>query len=368
MKKFRNIISMALAIVMMLSLMPMISFAGGGEPETVTVTFDYNNGKDGMRTFTFTKGDSLSVPDFSTAIYVPEGKVLDAWTLNGERVEIGSQIILNENITLVAIWKDVHGTSPTTEQITITFAPGEGSGTMDPVKVDKNSKYALPACTFTPPTNKEFDKWDYGVAAGEVGTEINVAETDLTLTALWKDKTTQDPPANEKVKVTFNKNKHGGDPAITEVSIEKGTTVAKPDDQTDDNFDFGGWYTEDECTNPFDFADIIEIDTELYAKWTPKTVTPPAPTDQVTIKFVAGGGSGTMADVKANKNSEYTLPVSRFTAPANKEFKAWQCGNEEKAPGSKINVAEEDITLKALWKDKAGTGSSTIHLRTILNY
>lgn len=35
MKKFRNIISMLLVVVMCLSLMPMISLAGGGEKTTI---------------------------------------------------------------------------------------------------------------------------------------------------------------------------------------------------------------------------------------------------------------------------------------------------------------------------------------------
>lgn len=69
-----------------------------------------------------------------------------------------------------------------------------------------------------------------------------------------------------------------------------------------------------------------------------------------TVKFEAGGGSGTMADV-ADVKGEYVLPACTFTAPEGKEFAGWKVGEEVKAVGEKITVSA-DVTLVATWKDK----------------
>ncbi len=69
-----------------------------------------------------------------------------------------------------------------------------------------------------------------------------------------------------------------------------------------------------------------------------------------TITFEAGGGSGTMAPV-AGASGNYHLPSCTFTAPATKQFKAWQVnGQGEYQPGAPITVTT-DTTVTALWKD-----------------
>lgn len=70
---------------------------------------------------------------------------------------------------------------------TISFTPNGGTGAMEPVKVEKGSSYTLPACTFTPPEGKVFDKWAVNgtISFGNV-TQITVNE-DTVLSAQWKN-------------------------------------------------------------------------------------------------------------------------------------------------------------------------------------
>ena len=75
------------------------------------------------------------------------------------------------------------------------------------------------------------------------------------------------------------------------------------------------------------------------------------PQEEVTVTFDKNGGSGTMADVTVNKDSNYTLPACTFTAPDGKEFKAWEVGDIEKAVGDSITV-NANTTVKAIWKQK----------------
>ena len=65
---------------------------------------------------------------------------------------------------------------------TVSFNANGGSGSMAGVVLGDGAQYTLPACTFTAPSGKEFDKWDKGAP----GTRITVT-ADTTLKAQWKD-------------------------------------------------------------------------------------------------------------------------------------------------------------------------------------
>ena len=67
-----------------------------------------------------------------------------------------------------------------------------------------------------------------------------------------------------------------------------------------------------------------------------------------TVSFDANGGTGSMADV-TGVSGEYTLPANGFTAPADKQFKAWSVGGVEKAAGDKITVTA-NTTVTAVWE------------------
>ena len=58
-----------------------------------------------------------------------------------------------------------------------------------------------------------------------------------------------------------------------------------------------------------------------------------------TVKFDPNSGSGTMSNGEAVEGQPYTLPANGFTAPANKEFKAWSVNGAEYQPGSSITVS-----------------------------
>lgn len=86
----------------------------------------------------------------------------------------------------------------------------------------------------------------------DFGQEIT---TDTTIYAKWVD----------LCVVSFNMCGHGT--AIDPQKVAPGKTATKPADPTTDDYEFGGWYTEEACTNAFDFATPITTDITLYAKW-----------------------------------------------------------------------------------------------------
>ena len=78
-------------------------------------------------------------------------------------------------------------------QYTLTFDPGDGSGTMASITVEGGTQINLPACTFTPPSSdKNFKCWkDYHYKTYPAGQPYTVTSNE-TFTAVWKDKSEQD--------------------------------------------------------------------------------------------------------------------------------------------------------------------------------
>ena len=63
----------------------------------------------------------------------------------------------------------------------------------------------------------------------------------------------------------------GGTPSINPQKVKKGQKADEPADPYLFGYEFGGWYTEKECTNKFNFNTPITENITLYAKWTEKT-------------------------------------------------------------------------------------------------
>ncbi len=141
------------------------------------IAFDANGGSGSMADATVVRGSAYTLP--ACAFTAPEGKEFDKWDLGAPGVSVS----VTGDLTVKALWKD-----KPTESWTVSFYANGGSGSMANVSVEKDTYYTLPACTFTAPEGKEFDKWDLGAP----GAKILVTE-DLVIVAIWKDK-----PAEEK--------------------------------------------------------------------------------------------------------------------------------------------------------------------------
>lgn len=72
-------------------------------------------------------------------------------------------------------------------------------------------------------------------------------------------------PTLSSYTVNFDMKGHGEAPESQ--TIEQGGKVTKPADPEADGFTFGGWYTDAECTTPYDFNTTVSSSFTLYAKW-----------------------------------------------------------------------------------------------------
>ena len=149
------------------------------EAPTYTVSFDKNGGSGSMASVYNVSG-SYELP--TCAFTAPANKEFKSWQVNGgaER-NPGESITVTGNTVLTALWKDL----PVVSGFTVSFAPGEGSGTMNPV-AGASGNYHLPSCTFTAPANKQFKAWQVGNQELQPGQTITVS-ANVTVTALWQD-------------------------------------------------------------------------------------------------------------------------------------------------------------------------------------
>ena len=141
-------------------------------PDTVTIHFDSNGGTGTMGDVTVAYASNYTLPECSFT--PPANMEFAIWEIPGGQITAGSSTKFFENTTVKALWK--------AKTYTVTFVPGEGSGTSFIRKVNAGEKLSLPSCSFTAPENKVFDKWDMG----EPNDKIDVS-SDMTVTALWKD-------------------------------------------------------------------------------------------------------------------------------------------------------------------------------------
>ena len=182
-----------------------------------------------------------------------------------------------------------------------------------------------------------FSKWttsDVSLAnANNVVTTFTMPAKEVTITATYRELV--------MYKVSFDPN--GGSGVMSEINVTAGSEYTLPacSFAAPINKYFSCWSVNGVNKNVGDIV-VINKDTTVKAIWAGRTS---------TIVFLAGEGSGSMADVTVDTGSTYTLPECRFVAPEGKQFKAWSVNGVELIPGNEI-VVDRDVTITALYVDK----------------
>ena len=203
------------------------------------------------------------------------------------------------------------------------------------------------------PAGKELSGWEIDGKTYDPGHIYTIGKDTsvYSVYAVWSD-TTIVPPPNIPMMVTVTFNYNNGTPSQS-INIERGTTIAKPTDPSNGNKTFGGWYTDVELTNKYDFTAPVTEDIILYAKWN-SSVAIVVP----SVYFDPNGGIGTGFSIESDPAAfrpSITLPSCTFTAPDGKIFVGWSStpdGSTGIAPsGLTLELPYDKITLYACWID-----------------
>ncbi len=79
--------------------------------------------------------------------------------------------------------------------------------------------------------------------------------------------------------------------------------LVKPADPTRDGYTFSGWYTDEACTQAYDFIAPVTADLTLYAKWTKNAVNPGGNGGSGTNGGNGGAGNGSGAGTGTGSGS-----------------------------------------------------------------
>ena len=146
--------------------------------------------------------------------------------------------------------------------------------------------------------------------------------------------------------VTFNANGHGTAPETQ--TINSGERAKKPTPApTADGYTFGGWYTEADCINGYDFNTTVTSNLTLFAKWTKNevgtyTVTVNQPTEGGTISAdPTSAAAGATINLTATPSQGFAL--DNFTVTA-------ENGDTVEVTDNKFTMPASNVTVSATFK------------------
>ena len=232
----------------------------------------------------------------------------------------------------------------------VYFNAGDGTGSMDTVKVNTGTEYSLPDSEFEAPDDMVFIGWainDPTDSPVDVGTVITVP-TDTTLYAIYD------------IGATISFDGAGADGAMENIEHIYGSyIIPECEFETPLGSSFVCWNDGGKNYYPGDKV-FVYGDLWLTAVWKD---------NYYKITFNANGGSGEMASAEISGSLQYTLPDCDFTEPSEHYyFAGWAFdgpNGQIYMSESQLPVLEEDVVLYAIWALKeytvtynAGTAAS----------
>ena len=224
----------------------------------ITISFDPNGGTGTMKPMRVKAGVDYTLPECTFT--PPEGKEFAGWlAVNGKVYPAGHSVHSTYDQSLKATWKDKE-----VAEVTITFDPNGGTGTMQPLKVKSGEEFELPECTFTPPEGKEFDGWLAVNGKVYPAGDIVLSYSSIVLKATWKDK--------EAAEVTITFDSNGGTGTMQPMKVKSGENFTLPECTftPPEGKEFAGWLAANGNVYPAGDIAFSTTDIVLKATWKDK--------------------------------------------------------------------------------------------------
>ena len=176
-----------------------------------------------------------------------------------------------------------------------SFGPDSVTETLDN-QSSKDVTFTVPSSVPTRTDGYVFDCWlDEDGVRYEAGSEIDVKIGDeVVLTASWV------VPSST---ITFWSNGS----VYTSQTVDTGSMATPPEEPKIEGKVFLGWYTDEGCTQPFDWTSKINADIDLYAGWEDELIFTTDPVANGTVSKVDGIEGTYLFQVAENTNSESVL-------------------------------------------------------------
>lgn len=153
--------------------------------------------------------------------------------------------------------------------------------------------------------------------------------------------------AVESWTVAFNSN--GGSACDTKFVATADGKLVKPADPTRDGYTFGGWFTDEACTQAYDFSTPVTADLTLYAKWTKNAVNPGGNGGSGSNGGNGGAGNGSGAGAGTGTGSGSGTKGQQAggaVAPGHKPMTKTTVSTKTEAKDNKPNKKDSDKSDK----------------------
>lgn len=144
-----------------------------------------------------------------------------------------------------------------------------------------------------------------------------------------------------------------GGSAVDRIQMESAgqnaVAAEEPAEPVRDGFTFTGWFTDEGCTQPYDWSSLVTEAITLYAGWSPVG----EETETFTITFDAAGGSVDVGTMQCQEGESIELPDAvreGFT------FDGWFVGDERVGGAGDSYAPSSDVTLTAHWIETTTPG------------
>jgi len=217
-------------------------------------TYKFYNGSTEVGSQVVKAGDTVILPTSPSE----EGAVFTGWydTADGTDGKLISTTVSNVTAGTTYKW---YAHFETAHYVYYKESAAANARTLFSEKVIAGSEVPLDK-TFEVKTDKALIGWSTDPNATEALTEYTMGTSDVNLY----------PVIKEAHWLTFNSE---GGTSVDPVSVINGSAPVKPSDPTKTGYSFGGWYTDESCSdsNAFNWESTLTENTILYAKWTPAT-------------------------------------------------------------------------------------------------
>ena len=156
-----------------------------------------------------------------------------------------------------------------------------------------------------------------------------------------------------------------GGSSVDSQTPASGSTVTKPADPTREGYTFAGWYTDEACTEAYDFSAAVAANMTLYAKWTKNAVNPGGNGGSGSnggnggsgnAGAGAGSGNGTNGQQAGGAVAPGQKPVSTTTTTETKDGKD---SKKDSDKSDKKSDKKGDKSSKSGSKSDTGTAATT---------
>ena len=162
---------------------------------------------------------------------------------------------------------------------------------------------------------------------------------------------------NAGMKVSFNTGE--GSKVDFQTTAANGS-VTKPADPTREGYTFAGWYTDEACTEAYDFSAAVTADMTLYAKWVKNETSTPGSasgTDNAGDKKNDDGkkdNAGAQKTPQGGSVAPSSLPLSQSALPKSDDEKA----NDGKKADDQKSAKASDAKSSSKAENDAATKSA----------